>query len=58
MAQVLNVPVTGRKAVIEPDGVLEDDHGETVAGGLGSGHAQSASPDPVKATPPFEVQLN
>ncbi|UQN08560.1 hypothetical protein M1R55_17390 (plasmid) [Deinococcus sp. QL22] len=52
MAQVLNVPVTGRKAVIEPDGVLEDDHGETVAGGLGSGHAQSASPDPVKATPP------
>ena len=48
--QFLNVPVTQRKAVVEPDSVLDDDHGETVAARLGVGHGGSAYPDPVKAT--------
>ena len=53
MQQFLHIPVTQRKAVIEPNGVLDDGHGETVAVGLGVGHGQSAYPDPVKATQPF-----
>ena len=51
--QFLHVPVTQGKAVVEADGVLDDDHGETVAVRLGVGHGQSAYPDPIKATQPF-----
>ena len=36
--QFLHVSVTQGKAVIEPNGVLDDGHGETVAVGLGVGH--------------------
>ena len=53
--QFLHVSVTQGKAVIEPNGVLDDGHGETVAVGLGVGHGQSAYPDPVKATQPFDT---
>ena len=48
--QFLNVPVAQWEAVVEPNGVLDDGHGETVAVGLCVGHGQSAYPDPVKAT--------
>ena len=47
--QFLNVPVAQRKAMIEPDGVLDNGHRETVAVGLGVGHGRAAYPDPVKA---------
>jgi len=50
--QFLNVPVTQKKAVIQPNSVLDDHHGETVVVGLGIGHDGSAYPDPVKATQP------
>ena len=50
--QFLNIPVTQRKAVVQPDGVLDDGHRETVAVGLDVGHRQSAYPGPVKATQP------
>ena len=50
--QFLNVPVAQRKAMIEPDGVLDGDHGETVAVWFGVGHGQSDYPDPIKATQP------
>ena len=50
--QFLHVPATQGKAVVQPDRVLDDCHGETVAVGLGVGHGQSAYPDPVKATQP------
>jgi len=56
MEKLLNVPVTQRKAVIEPDGLLDDGHRETVAVGLGVGHGGATSPDPIKATQPSEVQ--
>ena len=49
MQQFLHIPVTQRKAVVQPDRVLDDCHRETVAVGLGVGHGQSAYPDPVKA---------
>ena len=49
MQQFLDSPVTQRKAVVQPDRVLDDGHRETVAVGLGVGHGQSAYPDPVKA---------
>ena len=52
MEKFLNVPVTQRKAVIEPDGVLDDVHRESVAVRLGVGHGGSAYPDPIKATQP------
>ena len=39
--------------MIEPDGVLDGDHGETVAVWFGVGHGQSDYPDPIKATQPF-----
>jgi len=48
--QVLNVPVTQWEVVVEPDSVLDDDHGETVAVRPGVGHGGSAYPDPLKAT--------
>ena len=50
--QFLNVPVAQRKAMIEPDSVLDGDHGETVAVWFGVGHGQSDYPDPIKATQP------
>ena len=55
--QFLHVSVTQGKAAIEPNGVLDDGHGETVAVGLGVGHGQSAYPDPIKATQPTEPYL-
>ena len=42
--------------MVEPDGVLDGDHGETVAVWFGVGHGQSDYPDPIKATQPFPVQ--
>ena len=55
--QFLHVSVAQRKAMIEPDGVLDDDHRETVAVGLGVGHGRSAYPDPIKATQPSPVHF-
>ena len=55
--QFLHVSVTQGKAVVEPNGVLDDGHGETVAVGLGIGHGQSAYPDPIKATQPLRDTL-
>jgi hypothetical protein len=40
--------------LVQPDGVLDDEHGETVAVGLGVGHSGSAYPNPIKATQPFD----
>ena len=37
-------------ALLESDGVLDDEHGETVVVRLGVGHGESAYPDLVKAT--------
>ena len=42
--------------MIEPDGVLDGDYGETVAVWFGVGHGQSDYPDPIKATQPFEIR--
>ena len=50
--QFLHVSVTQRKAVVEPDGVLDDEYGETVAVWFGVDHGRSAYPDPIKATQP------
>ena len=50
--QFLDVSIAEGEAVVEPNGVLDNDHGETVAVGLGVGHGQSAYPDPIKATHP------
>ena len=41
--------------MIKPDGVLDGDHGETVAVWFGVGHGQSDYPDPIKATQPCEL---
>ena len=49
----MNIPVAQRKTVIEPDGVLDDTHRETVAVILRVGHGGSAYPEPVKATQPL-----
>ena len=54
--QFLNVPVAQRKAMIEPDGVLDDGHGEAVAVRLGIGHGGSAYPSPIKATQPWDYR--
>ena len=54
--QFLNVPVTQWKAVVKPDGVLDDGHGETVAVWLGVGHGGLAYPDLVKATQPLRMR--
>ena len=51
--QFLDIPVTQGKVVVQPDGVLDDTHWETVAVRLGVGHGQSAYPDPVRATQSF-----
>jgi len=53
--QFLHVSVTQRKAVVEPNGVLDDRHVETVAVRLGVGHGGSAYLNPVKATQPVGV---
>jgi len=50
--QFLNISVAEREAVVEPDGVLDDGHCETVAVGLRVGHGESAYPAPIKATQP------
>jgi len=55
--QLLHVSVAQRKAVVEPDGVLDDGHGETVAVWLGVGHGRSAYPDPIKATQPLKMMV-
>jgi hypothetical protein len=48
--QFLDVPVPQWEAVVQPNSLLDDHHGETVAVWLGIGHGESAYPDPVKAT--------
>ena len=48
--QFLDISVAERKMVIQPDGVLDDGHGEAVAVRLGIGHGGSAYPSPIKAT--------
>ena len=48
--QFLHVSVTQGKAVVQPNGVLDDGHGETVAVRLGVGHGGSAYPKLIKAT--------
>jgi hypothetical protein len=66
--QFLDLPVAAKRphgrcsgqeahweAVIQPDGVLDDEHGETVAVGLEVGYGQSAYPDPIKATQPSNL---
>jgi hypothetical protein len=67
--QFLDVPVAAKRphgrcsgqeaqweAVIEPDGVLDDGHRESVAVRLGVSHNGSAYPDAIKATQPREHQ--
>ena len=53
--QFLDISVAERKMVIQPDGVLDDGHGEAVAVRLGIGHGGSAYPSPIKATQPYRV---
>jgi hypothetical protein len=53
--QFLHVSVAQGKAVVEPNGVLDDGHGEAVAVRFGVGHGGSAYPDSVKATQPLIV---
>jgi hypothetical protein len=53
--QFLNILVTERKAVVQPDGVLDDGHGKAVAVRLGVRYGGSAYPDAIKATQPFKV---
>ena len=52
--QFLDAPITQWKAVVQPDGVLDDGYGEAVAVRLGIGYVGSAYPDPIKATQPFK----
>jgi len=57
--QFLDVSVAEWKAVVQPNGVLDDGHGKAVAVGLGVGHRRSAYPKPAKATQPDqEVGIN
>ena len=51
--QFLHIPVTQGKAVVQPNGMLDDRHGKSMAVGLDVGHGGSAYPDPVKATQPL-----
>ena len=53
--QFLDIPVTQGKAVVQPVGVLDDGHGETVAVRLGVGHGRSAYPNLIKATQPCDM---
>jgi hypothetical protein len=50
--QFLDVSETQWEAVVQPDGVPDDGHRESVAVGLGIVHGQSDCPDRVKATQP------
>lgn len=50
--QFLNIPVTQWEAVLQPKGVLNDGHRETVAVGFRVGYGGSAYPNPIKATQP------
>ena len=50
----LDGSVAEREAVIEPDSVLDNRHGKSVAVGFGIGHSGSAYPSPMKATQPIE----
>ncbi len=50
--QLLNISVAERKAVVQPDGVLDDGHWESVAIRFQLGHGGSAYPRPIKATQP------
>ena len=52
--QFLNIPATQGEAMVEPNGVLDDTHWETVAVGLGIGHGRSIFPSLINATQPFE----
>ena len=54
----MNISVTQREAVVEPEGVLDDGHWETVAVGLRVGHGGSAYPTLIKATQPFDKLFN
>ena len=47
--QFLDVPVTKREAVIQPDRVLDDGHRETMAVRFRVSHGKLTYPDPVKA---------
>jgi len=44
----MHIPITQRKAVAQPDRVLDDRHGKMVAIQLGVEHSGSAYFDPVK----------
>jgi hypothetical protein len=48
----MDIPIAQGKAVVEPNRVLDDRHGEAVAIRLGVCHGGSAYPDPIKATQP------
>ncbi len=50
--QFLDVSVAEGKSVIQPDGLLNDGHGETMAVGIRVGHGGSGYPNPIKATQP------
>lgn len=51
--QFLDVAVTQGKAVVQPDGMLNDGHWELMAVRLGVGHGGSAYPERLKATQPL-----
>jgi len=51
--QFLHASVTQGKAVVQPNGVLDDENRETVAVKLGIDHGQPAYPNPIKATQPL-----
>ena len=55
--QFLNISVAEREAVVEPDGVPDDGHWESVAVGLRVGHGGSAYPTLIKATQPFALPI-
>ncbi len=52
--QFLQLSVAQRKAIGEPNYVLDDRHPEPVAIGVRISHGGSAYSDPVEATYPFE----
>ena len=55
--QLLNISVAERKAVVQPDGVLDDGHWESVAIRFQLGHGGSAYPRPIKATQPLRLRV-
>ena len=54
MKHFLNILVAQREAVVQPDGVLDDGHRESVAVRGRVGHSGSAYPSPVKAKQPVD----